>query len=242
MKINKERDKDCYLYLNNGEIIEEEKGESDIKIMDNNPSNQNKSKDLYDNLLEYTDKLPSRKTFNRILITIITIICVALTFSLIRISKSLSISNNLTNNSKAIEDTHLLVDIIQNSNKCLLDYYDTISTLIIKEKTSDLDKKIVSIKEMVSQDLIDIKSVDKYISSRSLNNAIDILEKRFNNVLDLCEELKNNSNSKYSDIYNTYANIEIKEQSKLVKELVNQFDNLNIEYTIDENNSITYKK
>ena len=50
MKINKERDKDCYLYINNGEIIEEEKEGSDIKIMENNPAevdNQNKSKEAY---------------------------------------------------------------------------------------------------------------------------------------------------------------------------------------------------
>lgn len=245
MKINKERDKDCYLYINNGEIIEEEKEGSDIKIMENNPNkidNKNKSKDLYDNLSEYTNKLPNRKTFNRILITVVSIICIALIFSLVRVSKSLSVSNNLTNTNKAIEDTYFIADVIQNSNKCLLDYYNGISTLIIRDKINDLDKKIISIKEMVNQDLIDISSIDKHISSKSLKNAIDILKIRFKNLLALCEALESNPSSKYVDIYNTYANIEIEEQSKLIKELTNQFDILNIEYTVDSNNSITYKK
>lgn len=245
MKINrerdKERDKDCYLYINNGEIIEEEKGEADIKIMENNP-NEIKPKDLYDNLLEYTDKLPSRKTFNRILITVISVICIALVFSLIRVSKSLSVTNNLTNTNKATEDTYFIADIIQNSNKCLSDYYNTINTLIVRDKINDLDKKIISIKEMVNQDLTDISSVDKHISSKSLKKSIDILEVRFKNLLALCNALESNSSSKYVDIYNTYANIEIEEQSKLIKELTNQFDILDIEYTIDKNNSITYKK
>ena len=241
MKFNKERDKDCYLYISNGEIMEEDKVDTGVKTMSQESNIEPKEKDLYDKLSEYTDKLPKKKVFNRILIGVISIVCICLFFSVAKIMKATFISNDLTNNPNKIEEVYLMADTIQNSNKYLLEYFNTVNNLV-QNNRSDLNGQVTSLKNMAIKDLNDIKSLNDYVSLKQLKDSISILESRFNNFIDMCTSISTNSNSNSIDIYNSYTKIEIEKLELQINKIKETFDNFNIYYTINSNNSISYNK
>lgn len=241
MKFNKERDKDCYLYISNGEIMEEDKVDVGIKTMSQESNIKPKEKDLYDKLSEYTDKLPKKKVFNRILIGVISLVCICLFFSIAKIMKSTSTLNDLTSNPQKIEEVYLVANTIENSNKYILDYYNTINNLIVNNR-SDLNGQVSSIKNMITTDLNDIKTLYSHINLKSLESSINILENRFNNLLSLCNSLTISHSSNKSEIYNKYVKTEIELLSNQISDITKIFDSFYIEYSIDKNNSIIFKK
>lgn len=241
MKFNKERDKDCYLYISNGEIMEEDKVDTGIKTMSQESNIEPKEKDLYDKLSEYTDKLPKKKVFNRILIGVISLVCICLFFSIAKIMKSTFISSDLANNPQKIEEVYLMADTIQNSNKYLLEYFNTVNNLV-QSNRSDLNGQVTSLKNMATKDLNDIKSLNDYISSKELKESISILESRFKNFTDMCTSISTNSASNSITIYNDYTATEIEQLKLQMTKIKEIFDNFNIYYTVNSNNSISYNK
>ena len=241
MKFNKERDKDCYLYISNGEIMEEDKIDTDIKTMSQESNIKPREKDLYDKLSEFTDKLPKKKVFNRILIGIISLICISLFFSIAKIIKYTFISNDLINNPQKIEEVYLIADTIQNSNKYLLEYFNTVNNLIRNNRT-DLNSQVLSMKDTAIKDLNDIKSLNSYITSKELKESISILEYRFKNFIDMCTSISTNFNSNNVTVYNSYTKTEIEQLELQITKIKEVFDNFNIKYSVNSNNYISYNR
>lgn len=263
MKLNKKRDKDCYIYLEDGVIKEEDKNKDSFKIMDEqeqkldsknntNPNDSDEARpiDFYDNLSKYIPSLPSKKTFNKVLISLITVIAIILTFITVHLfvsvkkdsSNELNFNiSNFKNTDRDKEELYFLADVIQNSNKLLKDSYDSIYTLL----TTDVDRNafnndVLKIKENIQNSIIELNQLNKYITIKNFNVPISILESRFNNISKLCDKLNSNYNSNNINFYNSYAKTETLLQKDLINSISYYFDYLDIEYTITNENTLTY--
>lgn len=241
MKLNKTANKDYYLYLENGEITTEEKDENSIKIMDDNTKeNSNKQFDFYENLSKYTSKLPSKRTFNKILTIFLSI--VSLLLIIVSIDFAKNIKWCLTDKTQIIEQSHDYIDNIGYINQNLNRYYKTLYSKLLNNTNYSLSKDILTIENMIKDDLNTLKTLKESKNNELFKESTKIIEKRLNNMLDLCSTLEDTSDSKYIFIYNSYAKVEIEEQSKFIKEISSCFDKLGIKYSIRDDYSIIYTK
>lgn len=257
MKLSRKRKKDYYLFLEDGQIIKEEKNDDSVKIMNDKAdslNNMNKStnthKDFYDNISKYINKLPKRSTFNKIFIISISIIMILLAFNLVRIFKYVqNDSFNQLNigefavNDKNKEDLFFISEVISNSNSHIKKYYDELNIIVQNNNNLSNNSDILNIKSKVQTDLNDIDTLGNYIEYDNFEKPISILKNRFENILNLCDELLNKDSSSYITNYNSFALNEIELQNNLIVTLSSYFDKLEIEYkTINDNTFVYYKE
>lgn len=260
MKLNKQKNKDYYVFLEDGEIIEEEKDKDSLKIMNhhdsdnsdsiNNEDNSKKQKDFYDNLSKYCNKLPNKKTFNIIILSLISIISILIIFNIIGIVKSVHDtsmddfnlnSTSIKISSKDREQLFFMANIVKNSNSSLKNYYDDINKLIKQSNGQFLNSRINQTKNDIENNLNELKTLNQYVDVKLFNSVIKLLEDRFNNALELCVILSNPASSSNIENYNYYASKEIELQKEQILILSKYFDKLKIEYEITSDNSLIYK-
>lgn len=261
MKLNRQRDKDCYIFLEDGQIVEEEKDKDSLKIMnensnslnENDPLNQtaNTQNDFYDNLSQHINSLPKKKTFNRILIILISIIVILLGFNIFGLLKSvqkdsynqLNIGlNNITANEENKEELFFISDVIHSSNSNIKEYYDELNSLVQNSNNYSFSKDILKIQNKIQADLNDVNSLGEYVTYDKFEKPIIILKNRFENVFELCTVLLNKPSSSNIENYNSYAKKEIELQSNLISTICSYFEKLNIEYKITNDNTFVYTK
>lgn len=258
MKLRK-KDKDYYLFIEEGEIIEEEKDKDSLKIMndssiENNSSTENSrtQNDFYTNLSKYINCLPKKSTFNKILLITISLISVLLAFNIIGILKTVqddSINNlnteldNVKITQKDKEQVLFISTVISNSNTNIKGYYDVLRDLIQYNSgdTYYYNKCIADIQSKASKDLNDLYTLNEYIDIELFSKPISILESRFSNIVKLCEILLNNNKSSNINEYNNYANNEIDLGKQQIDNLSNYFKKLNIKYEINDSHSLVYR-
>lgn len=257
MKLSGKRNKDCYVYLEDGVIIEEDKNDNDLKIMDTDDSrdsltnSNSQNNDFYDQISKHISSMPSKKTFNKILVGSITIISVLLIINIFGLLKAIKQDssnefnftiNNLNNNKETKEELFFLADVIYNSNCNLKDYYDSLYKEITNYNNHSFNKKILDIQKNIQQDLNDVNRLDEFVSKKTFDSPIEIVNNRFTNIYELTEKLLNSSNSQLINLYNSYANNEISLQKKLTTTLSAYFEYLKIEHKITNDNTIIYNK
>lgn len=266
MKLSGRRDKDYYIYLEDGVIREEQREGNEIKIMNedsnsdfnntnpnspNNSNNPNVNSDFYDNLSKHIPSMPKKRVFNRILLISITVILLLLAVNVIglfnAIQKDSSNQFELTtgsfgNVSKAKDELFFLADVIHNSNTHLKDYYDSLYTLAQKPNNNDLNKEISKIKDGINIDLQDANRLNQFVDEKGFNSPIQILINRFNNVNELADKLLSSPSSQYINLYNTYAEKEISFLKELTNSIQSYFEFFNIEYQVNDDNTFVYTK
>ena len=266
MKLNKQRDKDCYIFLEDGQIVEEEKDKDSLKIMNNDSNSFNKDnclkdnclneantsqKDFYDNLSQHVSSLPKKKTFNRILISVISIIIILLAFNIFGLLKSVQEDsynqlnlglNHFTASEKNKEELFFISDVIHNSNSNIKGYYDELNSLIQNSNNYSFSTDVLKIQKKIQTDLNDINSLREYVTYDNFEKPITILKDRFENVFELCTFLLNKPSSSNIENYNSHAKKEIELQNNLISTLSSYFEKLNIEYKITNDNTLVYSK
>lgn len=261
MKLSRQRDKDCYVFLEDGQIVEEEKDKDSLKIMneDSNSFNENdpldnavnNQKDFYDNLSQHINSLPKKKTFNSILIAVISIVGVLLAFNIFGLLKSIQENSynqlniglsNITASEEDKEELFFISDVIHNSNSNIKEYYDELNSLIQNNNSYTFNKDVLKIQNKIQTDLNDVNSLKEYVTYANFERPIEILKTRFENIFELCTTLTNNSNSSNIENYNSYAQKEIELQNNLVATLSSYFEKLNIEYKITNDNTLVYNR
>lgn len=261
MKLNKQRDKDCYIFLEDGQIVEEEKDKDSLKIMNEDSSSFNEDnclnesntnqKDFYDNLSQHVNSLPKKKTFNRILIITISIIAILLAFNIFGLLKSIQQDsynelnlglNNFTASEKNKEELFFISDVIHNSNSNIKEYYDELNKLIQNYNQYSFSREVLNIQKKIQVDLNDVNSLGNYVNYKNFEMPISILKARFENISDLCTVLTGSSYSSNTENYNSYAKKEIELQSNLISTLSTYFEKLNIQYKITSDNTLIYNK
>lgn len=256
MKLSRQRNKDYYVYLEDGQIVEEEKDKDSVKIMNENSNSFNdinktsdNQKDFYDNISKHISHLPKKKTFNKIFLILISTIMLLLAFNIIKIFKyvqqdsfnELNIGlTHFTANEKNKEDLFFISDVIKNSNSNIKEYYDELNIIVQNNNSISFKSDILEIQSRIQNDLNDVNNLNSYVDYNNFEKPISILKNRFNNVFDLCTILLNNSNSSNINNYNSYAQKEIELQNNLILILCTYFEKLNIEYKILDDNTFVY--
>lgn len=258
MKLSRQRNKDCYVFLEDGQIVEEEKDKDSVKIMNENSNSfndinktSNNQKDFYDNISKHINCLPKKKTFNKIFIILISIIMLLLAFNIIKIFKYVQQDSfnelnvgvtHFTANEKNKKDLFFISDVIQNSNSNIKEYYDELNIIVQNNNSISFKSDILEIQSRIQNNLNDVNNLNSYIDYNNFEKPISILRNRFNNVFDLCTTLLNSSSSSNINNYNSYAQKEIELQNNLILILCTYFEKLNIEYKILDDNTFVYDK
>lgn len=255
MKLNKHRNKDYYVFIENGSIVEEEKDKDSLKIMNENSTfsdvENKQQSDFYDNLLKHTNNLPKKKTFNTIIIVVISVICLLLAFNIFGLLESIQNDsynqlniglNDISVTDESKEEVFFLSDVIHNSNSKLKKYYDDLNSLINNYNNRSFYSEISSIKNKAQIDLNDVNSLNEYLIYKNFEKPIGILKERFENIVELCDSLENANFSQSIKTYNSYAKKEIELQNNLISSISIYFEKLNIEYKITEDNTFVYSK
>lgn len=260
MKLNNKRDKDCYVFMEDGIIREEDKDNDTLKIMnddsdfDSSGNDEKKAlvnEELYDNISKRISDMPKKKVFNRILIISISIILILLSINIIGLFKAvqedassqftLDISNIKTDN-KTKNEFFFLTDVIHNSNNKIKEYYDSINKLVQSSNTNYLSKDIANIQKNIQADLQDVERLNQFVNKKSFAQPIKILNDRFSNISELTNKILNSPSSQYINIYNEHARKEISFQENLTVCLKGYFEYFKIEYRINNENAFVYIK